>query len=179
MNPGFAPGFFHGKGVSVVLRESVRLLCIAGLVVLLDQVTKCLVVAHFAPGEHLVVFPGFFDLVHVHNPGGAFGFLAGSKAWVRKLVFLFASGFAGLLVLYFYFKTPGNYPWLKLAFAMIFGGAVGNLADRVRFGYVIDFLDVYWKSWHWPAFNVADSAICIGIGIFAFCFLFKKLPENF
>lgn len=163
----------------MTLRESVKLFLIAGFVILFDQMTKYFTMAYFAPGEYLTVLPGFFNFVHVHNPGGAFGFLAGQADWIRKAVFLFASGCASALVFYLYFKTPPSHLWLKAAFAMIFGGAIGNIIDRVRFGYVIDFLDVYWKNWHWPAFNIADSAICIGMGIFVFCFLFKKLPENF
>jgi signal peptidase II len=79
--------------------------------------------------------------------------------------------------LWFYFKTPPTHPYLAGAFGMIFGGAVGNLIDRVRFGTVTDFLDFYVGNLHWPAFNIADSAITIGIGIFLLHLLLKKMPE--
>lgn len=157
--------------------KSLKLLLIGGAVVLLDQITKMLVL-RFLPLYHsTTVIPGFFDLTHVQNPGGAFGFLAGSDARLRAVVFLFVSLVAVGLILWFYFKSPSSHPWLSGAFAMIFGGAVGNLIDRIRFGKVTDFLDVYVGRLHWPAFNLADSAITIGIGIFLFHLLFKKMPE--
>jgi signal peptidase II len=81
------------------------------------------------------------------------------------------------MVIFFYRATPGKQPFLRLAFALILGGAVGNLIDRLWLGRVIDFLDAFIGTLHWPAFNVADSAITIGISIFAYHLLFKKLPE--
>ncbi len=155
----------------------IKLLLIAGAVVLLDQFTKILVVRSLPLYHSMAVIPGFFDLTHVQNPGGAFGFLAGSDSRLRAVVFLFVSLVAVGLILWFYFKSPSTHPWLSGAFAMIFGGAVGNLIDRVRFGKVTDFLDFYVGRLHWPAFNVADSAITIGIGIFLLHLVFKKMPE--
>lgn len=155
------------------------LLWITSAVLILDQVTKHLVHTGMAYGSAIPILPGFFDLTHVHNPGGAFGFLAGQGVWVRKLVFLFVSGLATLMILFFYHRTPQAFLCLRTGLALIFGGAVGNMVDRIRFGYVVDFFDVYWKGWHWPAFNVADSAICIGMAIFVFHVLFKKLPKGF
>ncbi|MFZ0726627.1 MAG: signal peptidase II [Desulfobacterales bacterium] len=154
-----------------------KLLLIAGAVVLLDQFTKILVVRSLPLYHSMAVIPGFFDLTHVQNPGGAFGFLAGSDSRLRAVVFLFVSLVAVGLILWFYFKSPSTHPWLSGAFAMIFGGAVGNLIDRLRFGKVTDFLDFYVGRLHWPAFNVADSAITVGIGIFLLHLAFKKMPE--
>ncbi|MFZ1202223.1 MAG: signal peptidase II [Desulfobacterales bacterium] len=154
-----------------------KLLLIAGAVVLLDQFTKILVVRSLPLYHSMAVIPGFFDLTHVQNPGGAFGFLAGSDSRLRTVVFLFVSLVAVGLILWFYFKSPSTHPWLSGAFAMIFGGAVGNLIDRLRFGKVTDFLDFYVGRLHWPAFNVADSAITVGIGIFLLHLAFKKMPE--
>ncbi len=154
-----------------------RLLVISGIVVLLDQVTKTLI-AHYLQLYHTIaVIPGFFNLTHIHNPGGAFGFLAQSDPILRKVVFIFVSLLAVGLILWYYMKTPVSYPLLGGAFALIFGGAIGNLIDRIRLGKVIDFLDFYIGNLHWPAFNIADSAITIGIGIFILHLLFKKLPE--
>lgn len=155
----------------------IKLLLIAGAVVLLDQVTKMLVLRSLPLYHSVTVISGFFDLTHVQNPGGAFGFLAGSDARLRAVVFLLVSLVAVGLIVWFYFKSPSSHPWLSGAFAMILGGAVGNLIDRIRFGKVTDFLDFYVGSLHWPAFNVADSAITIGIGVFLFHLLFKKMPE--
>ena len=98
---------------------------------------------------------------------------------LRSIIFVFISSLAVGLIFYLYKRTPPNFRWLAAAFALIFGGAIGNLIDRIRFGSVVDFLDFYVGNLHWPAFNVADSAISIGIGIFVFHLLFKKMPEKF
>jgi signal peptidase II len=97
---------------------------------------------------------------------------------VRTVVFLFISSLAIGLILYFYIKTPSGFAFLAAGFALIFGGAIGNLIDRVRFGMVVDFLDFYIGKYHWPAFNIADSAITVGLIIFLYHLLFKKLPEE-
>jgi signal peptidase II len=154
-----------------------KLIIVSGVLVLLDQVTKALVGFYLQPYHSIAVIPGFFNLTHILNPGGAFGFLAGADPILRKIVFLFVSFLAVVLILWYYFKTPASYPLLATAFAMIFGGAIGNLIDRIRTGKVVDFLDFYLGNLHYPAFNVADSAITIGIGIFILHLLFKKLPE--
>lgn len=151
-----------------------RLVAVAGGVLILDQVTKALVLKHLPLGGRLPVIPGFFDITHVHNPGGAFGFLAGMSAEVRSLLFVAVSLLAAGLIVYFYWQTPPRQRVLALGLALVFGGAVGNLLDRIRFGIVVDFLDVYIEDLHWPAFNVADSAITVGICIFAFYLLFRK-----
>ena len=150
---------------------------IAVLVVLLDQITKMMVLRAIPEYERIVVIPGFFNLTHVHNPGGAFGFLAQNSGVWRHWLFLGAAVFAMGVILYCHHQTPKTLPWLAGSLAMIFGGAVGNMIDRIRFGEVVDFLDVYIASYHWPTFNVADSAISVGIGIFVFHLLFKKMPE--
>ena len=155
----------------------IKLLSVAGLIVLLDQVTKALVLVHMPLYQSIAVIPGFFNLTHIHNPGGAFGFLAGQSVEIRKGIFLVASTLAIFLVLWFYKNTPPSHPLLATAFAMIFGGAIGNMIDRFRMGKVVDFLDFYVGKLHYPAFNIADSAISIGIGIFVVHLLFKKLPE--
>lgn len=159
-------------------RPDYRRLAIITLVILaLDQFTKALVLGSIPLYETIPVIPGFFNLTHIHNPGGAFGFLAGQSAGIRKLLFLVVSSAAVVLVFWFYRNTPRDKPFLAMAFALIFGGAIGNLIDRFRFGKVVDFLDFYAGSWHWPAFNIADSAITIGISIFIFHLATGKLPD--
>ena len=150
---------------------------VTGLVVLADQITKVLVYTYLPYHQSITVVPGFFDITHIHNPGGAFGLMANMSTSARTIVFLLASSLAVGLIFYFYIKTPTSYVFLAIGFALIFGGAIGNLIDRVRLGIVIDFLDVYIGDYHWPAFNIADSAITVGIVIFGFHLLFKKMPE--
>ncbi len=146
------------------------------LVVLLDQITKTMVIRMMPLFDSIVVIPGFFNLTHVHNPGGAFGLLSKNGAVWRHWLFLGAAVFALCIILFFHHRTPKALPWLAGSLAMIFGGAVGNMIDRVRFGEVVDFLDVYVASYHWPTFNVADSAVSVGIAIFILHILLKKMP---
>lgn len=156
----------------------IRLVGVAGIIVAVDQITKALILKSMPLYHSVTVIPGFFNLIHIQNPGGAFGFLANQSSGLRTIVFLFISSLAVGLVFWFYKTTPKTHPWLATAFAMIFGGAIGNLIDRIRFGKVIDFLDFYLGDLHWHAFNIADSAISIGIAVFIFHLLFKKLPEQ-
>ena len=155
-----------------------RLLAVSGITVILDQITKLLVAAYIGYGQDIAVIPGFFNLTHVLNPGGAFGLFAQQGAMVRVMFFLVFSLVAVGLILYLYVGIPETHPMLANGLSLIFGGAVGNLIDRVRMGKVIDFLDVYVGDLHWPAFNVADSAICVGVGIFMFHILFNRMPEQ-
>jgi signal peptidase II len=134
-----------------------RALMTAAVVIAIDQVTKALVVAHFRLGESDPVFPGV-DLTYVRNTGVAFGALAGGGRIVWVLTGL---ALAGLVV---YFALRSDRRWLWLPVGMIAGGAIGNLVDRARHGWVIDFIDFV----AWPAFNVADMAIVVGIFVFAY-----------
>jgi len=146
------------------------------VMVILDQLTKYLVVQQMALHQRISVIPGFFNLTRIHNPGGAFGFMAGQSHQIRALLFIAISLVAAAFVLYLYWQTPRRYPWFLTALALVFSGAVGNLIDRVREGAVVDFLDFYIHQLHWPAFNVADSAISIGMTIIIIHLIFKKVP---
>ena len=153
------------------------LITIAGSVILLDQIVKAIIV-HTIPLYRIkTVIPGFFNLVHTQNPGGAFGILANQSQGLRTVVFIIFSLFAVYIVFHFYKKSSESYPLLSWGFALIFGGAIGNLIDRVRFGTVTDFLDFYIGNFHWPAFNVADSAISIGVAIFLYHLVLNKIPR--
>lgn len=154
-----------------------RLGWIAGSVVVLDQLTKGIILARLDLYHSIPVVPGFFNITHVQNPGGAFGFLAQQSPLVRGIVFLLMSFLAVCLIFWFYRNTPATHRFLALGFALIFGGAIGNLIDRLRFGKVVDFLDFYIGAWHWPAFNVADSAITTGIAIFLLHVVSGRMPE--
>jgi len=154
-----------------------RLLIIAGAIIIADQITKAVVLSKMALYQSIPVIPGFFNLTHIHNPGGAFGFLAQQDASIRIGIFILASSVAIFFIFLFYRQIPKTHPILSAGLALIFGGAIGNLIDRLRFGEVIDFLDFYVGTLHYPAFNVADSAISVGVGIFIVHLLFRKLPE--
>lgn len=154
-----------------------RLLLIAGTIVIADQITKAIVLSQMALYQSVDIIPGFFSLTHIHNPGGAFGFLAQQGSAVRIGIFLVASTAAIFFIFLFYRQIPRTHPLLASALALIFGGAIGNLIDRLRFGKVVDFLDFYVGTLHWPAFNVADSAISVGVTIFLAHLVFRKLPE--
>ena len=153
------------------------LVCLAALVAILDQATKLLVMSRIPAYGSITVIPGIFDLTHIYNSGGAFGFLAGKSSLFRHLFFLTASVVAMGMIVYLYLKMPRDYLVMRIGLAMILGGAVGNVIDRIRLGKVVDFLDLHVQDLHWPAFNIADSAITMGILIFVYHLLFKKLPE--
>ena len=136
------------------------------LVVLLDHVTKAWIVNSFSMYASKTVIPGFFNLVYVTNTGAAFSMFADIDSPIRHYGFL-GIGFAAVVFLtVIFFKLRSEHKLYPLALGLISGGALGNVIDRVRSGAVIDFLDFYIGKYHWPAFNVADSAICIGVGIF-------------
>jgi len=131
-------------------------------VIVLDQITKVVITEKlFMYGTHKVI-EGFFSLVYVMNPGAAFGFLAGAPEIFRYFFFIGITSLAMLLIIYYILKSKEERLPVIISLTLIFGGAVGNLIDRIRFGAVVDFLDFYIGTWHWPAFNVADSAISIG-----------------
>ncbi|MCK5312530.1 MAG: signal peptidase II [Desulfobacteraceae bacterium] len=156
----------------------IRLCLISSFIVILDQITKQIIKSSVQMYETIPVIGGFFNIVFVENPGGAFGLLSDQSIFVRKFVFLFLSSIIAVFVLWFYKKICKEYFILSCGIAMIFGGAVGNLIDRFRFeGKVVDFLDFYIKNYHWPAFNVADSAINIGMGILLYHILFNKISD--
>ena len=140
---------------------------IAGAIVVLDQITKAVVLEHLPSGVAIHLIDGFLSLTLVMNTGLAFGLLGGLPAAWRWLVALLS--IVALVVLArVAMRVLADGGWLaRLSVAMIFGGAVGNLIDRARFGAVVDFVDVHVSGYHWPAFNVADSAITIGVTLLA------------
>ena len=135
---------------------------LSALVVFLDQFTKLWVSRSFAYGENLAVTE-FFNLVLVHNRGAAFSFLSGAGGWQRwffSVIAVLASGWMIWLL-----RKHRQDPLFCFALSLILGGALGNLIDRVAYGYVVDFLDFYWQMYHFPAFNVADSAVTCGAAL--------------
>ena len=150
-------------------------LFVAAAVIVLDAWTKLLVSTHIDLREAIPIIPDFLQLVHVRNTGAAFGIGANSDS--RIVPILLNVGAIGVfcIVVVYAFRAAITDRVLQTGLHLILGGAIGNLVDRFRFGYVVDFLDFYVRDHHWPAFNVADSAICIGI---ALLFLdMKRKPE--
>jgi signal peptidase II len=135
---------------------------LAAAVIAADQLVKWIVLARFAPGEGLAV-TAFFNLVLVFNKGAAFSFLAREAGWQTPLLVGFALVAAGIVSVLIV-RSPEK-DLLRAALALILGGALGNVIDRLRFGHVVDFLDFHAAGWHFPAFNVADSAITIGAAL--------------
>ena len=132
----------------------------------LDQASKLAIVQAMRVGQTISLIPDFFDIAFVMNPGAAFGIMASRSSSFRSPFFMLVSVLAiGLIVFYYhrYLHEPTRLP--PAALGLILGGAVGNLIDRMRFGMVIDFLDFHVGGYHWPAFNVADAAISIGVGL--------------
>jgi signal peptidase II len=147
--------------------SGLRWLWLAALMIVLDQITKLWVLDTLVPYQDVIQVTGFFNLVHVHNPGAAFSLFADQPGWQRGF-FIGVAAVASTVIVYLLARThpqSRRETWFCVALALILGGAIGNVIDRVLYGYVIDFLDVYAGTWHWPAFNVADSAITIGAGL--------------
>jgi signal peptidase II len=137
-----------------------RRLWIAVAVVVLDQVTKFAAADYLSQHGEIHLAP-FLNLVLVHNTGAAFGFLSGAGGW-QNVFFIIVALAASIFILWMYRRLSATDKLLAIALMLVLGGALGNLLDRLIHGYVIDFIDVYYGTWHWPAFNVADSAITIG-----------------
>ena len=135
---------------------------LAALVVAADQISKLAILGAFAPGERMAL-TGFFNLVLVFNRGAAFSFLAGAPGWQTPL-FAAVAVIAIVVVTVILLRSRGE-PLMCAGLALILGGALGNLIDRLRFGHVVDFLDFHAFGWHWPAFNLADSAITVGAAL--------------
>jgi len=141
------------------MSSRVRWYLLAAAVVLADQVTKWLVLGAFRPGEVRELTP-FFNMVLVFNKGAAFSFLAGASGWQTPLLVAFALTAAVVVAVLIWRNSAQRL--LCAGLALILGGALGNVIDRLRFGQVVDFLDLHALGWHWPAFNVADSGISLG-----------------
>ena len=137
-----------------------RWLWLSTLTILLDQLSKSVVISKLTAYVDAIPLTSFFNLVHVHNTGAAFSLFADQPGW-QRFFFLGIAVIAAAIILALLKKTAGR-ALFSAALALILGGALGNVIDRIRYGYVIDFLDFHLGTWHFPAFNVADSAITLG-----------------
>ncbi len=148
---------------------------IAILVVMLDQLSKWWIRALFELYEAIPLFPGL-QIIYVRNLGAAFSFLSTAGGWQRWF-FIALSILASIAIVIWISRLPKQRYLEALGLSFVLGGAIGNLVDRVLLGYVVDFIDVYYQSWHWPVFNVADSAITVGVVIMIIDILFYQRHE--
>jgi len=158
------------------LKQRLTYLLIPIVVLVLDVWTKMLVLQRLALHEAITVIPDFFQIVHVRNTGAAFGLGANASSKIVPILLNGGAIIVFCVVVVYALRSAVTDRVLQTGLHLILGGAIGNLLDRFRFGYVVDFLDVYIGRHHWPAFNVADSAICIGIALLFFDM--RKKPEN-
>jgi len=145
----------------------------------LDQLTKFLILERFVLGETVSLISGFFNLTYVQNKGAAFGLLAQANPSFRVPFFIILPLIALGSIGYVFQKISNRDTKMALALSLVIGGAIGNLLDRLSLGYVVDFLDFHWRwTYHFPAFNVADSAICIGVGLIMLDILKQEKPSS-
>jgi signal peptidase II len=147
-------------------RKYILLATLSSFVLILDQITKWMIVDRFRYGESIPVIMNFFSLTYIRNTGAAFGILASANPAFRIPFFVIVPLVALVSIGMIFRKLPENEVKLSSALSLVIGGAIGNLVDRVTLSYVVDFLDFHWKfQYHFPAFNVADSAICVGVAV--------------
>jgi len=151
---------------------------VCGSVLVLDQVTKWWVQKSMALHQSIEILPNFAHLTYIRNTGAAFGFFAGAQSGWRIFFFILISILAIGAILYLMKSLPPKRNAQMVSFSLVLGGAVGNLIDRVRWGEVIDFIDIHWYRYHWPAFNIADSAITIGVILLLILMSRKGSLEN-
>ena len=150
----------------MVLRNKyLQLLLISGALILIDQWTKFLVTIHIPLYFSVRVIDNFFNITHIRNPGVAFGLFANQESEYKVLFFIIISAIAIVAILIIFHQTPNNRRMVRTGLTLILSGAVGNLMDRIIHKEVIDFIDFYYQKFHWPAFNVADSCITIGVAL--------------
>lgn len=163
--------------MSLFKHTGLRWLWLAALVILLDQLSKLAVLQWLPfgyPGQSLMPY---INLVHVYNKGAAFSFLADQPGWQRWFFTLFALGVSAVLLVWLR-KLPAAARWSPVAYSLIIGGALGNLIDRLAYGHVVDFIDFHVGQWHYPAFNLADSAICVGAVMIVLEGLLFRRPQR-
>lgn len=150
-------------------------LAIAALVLIADQLTKWWILEVVMVPPQIIEVTPFLNIVYVWNPGISFGMLGGGGAWQPWLLSAFGTIVAGGLLVWLHLGEHGR--WGAVAIGMIVGGAIGNVIDRLRFGAVLDFVDFHVAGWHWPAFNVADAGIVVGVGILLIDALLRERRE--
>ncbi len=150
---------------------------VASLIIFFDQLSKYVVMQKVSLHETIPIFDGFFNIVHIYNRGAAFGFLNRSDIEWQFWLFLVAT-IVAVIIIYYLVRTAQFSFTLFIALGLVLGGAIGNLVDRIRFRAVLDFLDFYVDKWHWPAFNIADIAICLGAFLTCLSMFINEREKN-
>jgi len=152
-------------------------LWLSGIVIMLDQVTKIIADKMLNLHEYVAVIPGFFNFTLAYNEGAAFSFLSDAGGWQRWFFTALALIVSVILIVWLK-RLSSSERWSAIALSLIIGGAIGNLIDRMIYGHVIDFIDWYYKDYHWPAFNIADSSIMVGAVLLILISMFGEDPAK-
>src|SRR6266581_7872081 len=151
---------------------------LAAATLALDRWTKALIQKRFDLNESISVIDGFFNITYVRNTGVAFGIFSSISSPAKSVLLSLFTAFAAAVVITYSVRSPARNRLLQIALSLILGGALGNLYDRLAYGYVVDFLEFYVRTYHWPSFNVADSAISIGVILLALEILRNEAPSR-
>lgn len=157
-----------------IMRKLPVTIMVVSVVLIIDKISKVLASNYLFLGYPNKIFAGF-NLTLVHNYGAAFSLLGDAGGWQRWF-FIAMTIIIGIYLVIWLYKLPTKFSLTWLGLSLILAGALGNLGDRIALGYVVDFFDVYYKAWHWPVFNVADSAICVGSGLLLYSICYQ---DNF
>jgi signal peptidase II len=158
------------------LKGRLPYLILVAAVVIFDRWTKALIQNRFDLNESASVIDGFFNITYVRNTGVAFGIFSSISAPAKSLLLSIFTALAAIVVVTYSVRSPAGNRLLQIALSLILGGALGNLYDRIAFGYVVDFLEFYVGAYHWPSFNIADSAITVGVVLLAFEIIRNETP---
>jgi signal peptidase II len=153
-------------------------LMLVAATLILDRWTKLLIQKRFDLNESISVIDGFFNITYVRNTGVAFGIFSSISSPAKSVLLSVFTAFAAVVVVTYSVRSPARNRLLQVALGLILGGALGNLYDRLAYGYVVDFLEFYAGSYHWPSFNVADSAISVGVGLLAIEIIRSEAPNR-
>jgi len=162
----------HSYGITITA------VLIVTVVTILDQWSKAFAVLYLDPFYPVIVVESFFDLNLVNNRGAAFGILSNLHEPWRSTFFIVISLCAFLVMIYLYINKPEKSKLIPISLALVMGGAIGNIIDRIRFGYVVDFLHFHYRGYHWPTFNIADSCITIGVILLLIHMFFFERGQN-
>jgi signal peptidase II len=175
-----APYFtgIFGKDRITVMQTRVGFTVIVLAVLVLDQMSKIAISSEMMLGQSVPVLPGLVHITLVHNTGMAFGILSAQTIPFKAVLVTLLSLAALTAVAIYALRTPARQTLTRWGLAFVLGGAAGNIIDRVRLGYVVDFIDVFFRSSHWPAFNLADTAICTGVGLLLLDTLMHSEPQQ-
>ena len=177
MHPCQPAGYNPGR-MAIKLEGRLPYLFLVLATLILDRWTKALIQKQFALNESIPIIDGLFNITYVRNTGVAFGIFSSISSPAKSVLLSLFTAFAAIVVIVYSYRNPATNRLLQTALALILGGALGNLYDRLAYGYVIDFLEFYIGRYHWPAFNIADSAITVGVLLLAIEIIRNETPAR-